>query len=386
MWLTGRLMPDHKTIANFRKDNGSAIRKVCREFIILCRQLNLFTRAIVAIDSSKFQGVNSRSKNFTRSKLKRRIERIEKSLEQYFSELDSADRDESSDSRTDTSARIKDKIAALKKRMAELKVLESQVLELPEKQISLTDPESRSMRSNSATAGVVGYNVQTAVDIEHHLIVTHEVNNVGSDRSQLSNMAMKARTAMDTKELTALADRGYFNGEEILACDQAGILTYVPKSETSTARAAGRFDRSDFRYMAETDEYRCPAGERLIRHMTTVENKRTLHRYWSSNCQHCHLKPQCTPSKQRRVARWEHEAVLEAAQERLDHAPGIMTVRKSTAEHPFGTIKSWMGSTHFLMKGLKHVGTEMSLHVLAYNLKRVMAIIGIKPLITAIQA
>ena len=384
MWLTGRLTPDHKTIANFRKDNGDAIRKVCREFIVLCRQFNLFSQAIVAIDGSKFKGVNSRSRNFTRSKMKRRMERIEKSLDQYFAQLDSADREEVSMEPVKKTG-IKDKISALKKRMSELKTLEAQMLETPDKQISLTDPDARAMTSNSANAGVVGYNVQTAVDTKHHLIVTHEVTNVGSDRSQLANMAKQARTAINAKNLTAIADRGYFKGEEILACDEAGITAYVPKSETSVAQAAGRYGKQDFHYDPKSNEYRCPAGDHLIWHMTTEEKGKKLHRYWSSNCQSCPLKIKCTPGKERRVTRWEHEEILETAQKRLDRAPDIMRIRKSTVEHPFGTIKSWMGATHFQTKGLNRVSTEMSLHVLAYNMKRVMSILGIKPLIEAIQ-
>ena len=199
-------------------------------------------------------------------------------------------------------------------------------------------------------------------------------------------MSKQARKVMGTEDLTALADRGYYNGEELLSCHEAGITTYVPNSATSGALAAGRFNRSDFHYNSESDTYSCPAGEALIWRMTGEEKGRTLHRYWSSSCQRCSLKSQCTPSKQRRVTRWEHEAVLESAQERLDRDPEKMLTRKQTVEHPFGTIKAWMGATYFQMKTLKHVSTEMSLHVLAYNLKRVMNIMGIRPLIRAIQA
>jgi transposase len=384
MWLIGRLSPDFKTIADFRRDNGEAIRAVCREFIVLCRQINLFSEAIVVIDGSKFKAVNNRNKNFTRAKMKRRLEQIEKSLDRYFSQLDSLDREEAPVAE-DKVTRIDEKIAALKKQMREAKKLETQMLEAPDKQISLTDPDARAIATNARSSGVVGYNVQTAVDAKHHLIVEHEVTNVGSDRGQLSNMSKKARTAMDTEELTVIADRGYFKSEELLACHEAGITTYVPKPQTSGAQAVGRFGKRDFHYIPETDEYRCPAGDRLIWRMTSQERGQTLNRYWSSNCQSCHLKAKCTPSKERRVSRWEHEAVLEAAQQRLDRDPDKMRRRKEIAEHPFGTIKSWMGASHFQMKTLKHVSTEMSLHVLAYNLKRVMNIMGIKPLIQAIQ-
>lgn len=385
MWLTGRLSPDHKTIADFRKDNGPAIRAVCREFIVLCRQINLFTEAMVAIDGSKFKAVNSRNKNFTRAKMKRRLEQIEKSLDRYFSQLDSLDRQETPVAE-EKITRIDDKIAALKKQMRQMKVLEVQLHEAPDKQISLTDPDARAIATNARSSGVVGYNVQTAVDTKHHLIVEHEVTNVGSDRSQLSNMAIKARSAMDTEELTVIADRGYFKGEEIKACVDVGITPYVPKSLTSGNHAAGLYDKRDFHYIEQDDVYRCPAGERLPKRTTAHEKGKTIYRYWSSNCQNCALKAKCTIGQERRVSRWEHEAVLEAVQERLDRDPDKMRLRKEVVEHPFGTIKSWMGASHFQMKTLKHVSTEMSLHVLAYNLKRVMNIVGIKPLIEAIQA
>jgi transposase len=385
MWLTGRLTPDFKTIADFRKDNGKAIRSVCREFVVLCRQLNLFTDAMVALDGSKFKAVNNQNKNFSRAKMKRRLAQIEKSLNRYFAELDSVDREETA--MADVKAvRLEQKIAALKKQMRKTKQLEAQMLESADQQISLTDPDARAIATNARSSGIVGYNVQSAVDTKHHLIVEHEVTNVGSDRSQLSKMAKQARTAMGTEDLTVVADRGYFNGKEILACHESGMMTYVPKPETSGAQAAGRYAKRDFHYVPETNEYRCPAGDRLIWRMTTQEKGQTLHRYWSSNCQSCHLKSRCTPSKERRVTRWEHEDILEDMQERLDRDPEKMQIRKQTVEHPFGTIKSWMGSAHFQTKTLNRVSTEMSLHVLAYNLKRMMNIMGIKPLIRAIQA
>ena len=281
---------------------------------------------------------------------------------------------------------INEKIAALKQKMQDLKALDVQMQEAPDKQISLTDPDARSMATSGKGSGMVGYNVQSAVDTKHHLIPAHKVTNVGNDRRQLSKMSKRARTEMGVEDITVIADKGYYTGEELLACHEAGITTYVPKPQTSGARAAGRFGREDFHYDTEADEYRCPAGERLIWRMTTEEKGLTLHRYWSSNCQCCSLKAQCTPSKQRRVTRWEHEAILELAAERLAGDPTKMLTRKQTVEHPFGTIKAWMGATHFQMKTLKHVSTEMSLHVLAYNLKRVMNILGIRPLIRAIQA
>jgi len=383
MWLTGRLMPDFKTIATFRQENGKAIRNVCRQFVMLCQQLGLFSEALVAIDGSKFKAVNNRDRNFTSAKLQRRMDEIESSINRYLAELDTADRQEPSVAQA-KSERLQDKIAALKAQMKALKDIEVQLNQTPDKQISLTDPDARSMKTRGT--GIVGYNAQTAVDTKHHLIVEHEVINEGVDRSQLSNMAKKARTAMGGDDLTVIADRGYFKSEEILACHEAGITAIVPKTVTSIATADGRFGKADFIFDAEKNEYRCPAGEALIWRFSTVEKGLKLHCYWSSACQSCALKEHCTPSPQRRVKRWEHEDILDAMQSRLDLAPDSMRIRRQTVEHPFGTLKAWMGATHFLMKTLAHVRTEMSLHVLAYNLKRVINIIGLTALIDGIKA
>lgn len=382
MWLTHRLSPDFKTIADFRKDNGPAIRAVCREFVVLCRKLNLFTEALVAIDGSKFKAVNNRDKNFTRAKMKRRLQEVEESLARYFSELDSADREETATAELKTQ-RLEDKIAALKLEMQRLKDIEVQLSATQDQQISLTDPDARSMKTRGT--GVVGYNVQTAVETKHHLIVAHEVSNVGTDREHLATMAQQAQTAMQASDLTVVADRGYYKGEEILACEQRGITTYLPKCQTSNNQAHGLFGKRDFHYITEDDEYRCPAGERLTKRKTVQDQGRIVHRYWSSACSRCSMKSSCTPGSNRQVARWEHEAVLDEVQDRLDRNPEVMRVRRQTVEHPFGTIKSWMGATHFLTKTLKHVGTEMSLHVLAYNLKRAMSILGVVPLIQAMR-
>ena len=386
MWLTGRLAPDHKTIADFRKDNGRAIRKVCARFVSLCRRLDLFADAAVAIDGAKFKAVNTRDRNFTRAKMTRRMAQIEESVERYLHQLDSADRQEPSVARTTKTARLKEKIATLKTEMRRLEKLEARMVATPDQQISLTDPDARSMATSGRGSGMVGYNVQAAVDTTHHLIVTHEVTNVGTDRSQLSPMAKQAKAALETDALDVVADRGYFSSEEILACDGAGITVTLPKPLTSGNKAKGRFVKQDFRYVVDEDVYICPAGERLIYHYTNVEKGLTLRRYWTNVCQGCAIKDRCTSGKERRITRWEHEHVLEAVQRRLDEHPEKMRQRRETVEHPFGTIKSWMGATHFQMKTLKRVGTEMALHVLAYNLKRVMAIMGTAPLIAAMRA
>jgi transposase len=386
MWLTGRLVPDHKTIADFRKNNGRAIRKVCVRFVALCRRLELFTEACVAIDGAKFKAVNTRDRNVTRAKVKRRMEQIEESVSRYLHQLDSADRQEPSLARATKTVRLTDKIATLRDEMRRLEALETEMLATPDQQISLTDADARSMATSGRGSGMVGYNVQSAVDTKHHLIVAHEVTNVGTDRSQLSHIAKRTKAALGTDKLDVVADRGYYKSEEILACDKAGITVTLPKPYTSGIQANGRFGKQDFRYVAEDDVYICPAGERLDYHYTNVEKGLTLRRYWNNICRTCAIKDQCTTGKERRITRWEHEHVLEAVQQRLDEHPEKMRTRRETVEHPFGTIKYWMGYTHFQMKTLKRVGTEMALHVLAYNLKRVMNIMGIVPLIAAMRA
>src|SRR5271167_1513376 len=386
MWLTGRLVPDHKTIADFRKDNGPAIKKVCVQFVALCGTMGLLTEASVAIDGSKFKAVNNRDKNFTRAKMERRMAQIEDSVARYLQQLDTADRQEPSEALTTKTNRLKEKITKLKEQMQRLHSLKVQMLATPDQQISLTDPDARSMATSGRGSGVVGYNVQVAVEAAHHLIITHEVSNEGSDRSQLSPVAKEAKAILEVENLHAVADRGYFNSEEILACEEAGITVTMPKPMTSNAKAEGRFGKQDFRYVAEQDVYICPAGERLAYSFTTEDKGLVLRRYATKACQNCAIKNACTTAKQRLISRWEHEHVLEAVQCRLDEHPEKMRQRRETVEHPFGTIKARMGATHFLMKTLPKVATEMALHVLAYNLTRTMNIMGIQPLMAAMRA
>ena len=385
MWLLGRLVPDHKTIADFRKDNCSALRKVCARFVELCREMGLLTTASVAIDGSKFKAVNNRDKNFTRAKVERRRAQLEESVARYLSQLDTADRQEPTEALAAKATRLKEKLAKLKAEMAKLAAYEKQMLASSDQQISLTDPDSRSMATSGRGSGVVGYNVQVAVETEHHLIVTHEVTNSGSDRAQLANVAKQAKSVLETETLEAVADRGYFSSLEILACHQAGITVTLPKPLTSGAKSDGRFGKQDFAYLADEDVYRCPAGERLPYRYTNEEAGKVLRRYWTTACSKCPLKSQCTTGPERRVTRWEHEHLLDDVQRRLDANPQAMRQRRETVEHPFGTMKARMGATHFLMKTLPKVAAEMALSVLAYNLTRVINILGIGPLIAAIR-
>jgi transposase len=376
MWLTGRLAPDFKTIADFRRHNGAGIRNVCPRFVVLCRDLKLFSQAVVAIDGSRFKAVNSRERNYTPGKIDRRQQEIEQSIQRYLDALETADRTQPVELQA-KAAQLHEKIEKMRRKMRDLQVIREKVGAAPDGQLSLTDRDARAMNvhTNKGTA-MVGYNVQTVVDTKRHLIVTHEVTNTGSDRSQLSKMALAAREAMGKKRLQAFADRGYYNGSELKACEDAGITAFVSKPMTSPSKAQGRFGKDDFVYVARDDEYICPAGQRAVYRFTSEDDGLQIRTYWSSACMGCSIKDRCTTSQYRRIRRWEHEAVLEAVQQRLDRKPQAMILRKSTVEHVFGTIKHWMGWPHFLTRGIDHVSTEMSLNVLAYNLKRVLSILG----------
>ena len=383
MWLLGRLAPDFKTIADFRKDNTKAITSVCREFVLLCRKLDLFSEAFVAIDGSKFKAVNNRDLNFTRTKLKITLEIINKSIAKYLSQIDSADRQETQGAKLKVE-RLEKKISRLKEEVKRLGSIETVLETTPDKQISITDPDARSMKTRGA--GIVGYNVQACVDTKSHIILAHEVTNIGADKGQLFNMSKQAKTIIGSDNLRVVADRGYYNGGEIVACEQSNITTFLPKPQTSGNQAKGLFGKRDFIYKPELDVYECPGGEHAIYRFSGKEKGKIIRRYWSSSCVGCSLKSRCTTGKYRRISRTEHEDILEKVEERLEFGSDMMKIRRSTVEHPFGTIKSWMGATHFQTKTLKNVSTEMSLHVLAYNLKRVINIMGTIPLMKAMRA
>jgi transposase len=384
LWLTGRLAPDFKTIADFRRDNGPAIRKVCTQFVQLCRSIGLFEQALIVIDGSKFKAVNNRDKNFTPHKLKARQEQLEQSIARYLADLDRADRDPSlvPEERVE---RLKEKIATVRKQMKKLKGIERELEKAPDRQVSLTDPDARSMATSGRGTGIVGYNVQTAIDTENHLIVAHDVVNEGHDRTQLTSMGRQAKEATGIEEPQVLADRGYFSSGEILKCEQADITPLVPKPITSNARAEGRFDKRDFVYNRKRDEYRCPAGKRAVWRYSRLEDGLMIRVFWSSACPRCPIRSACTTGDYRRIRRWEHEDVLERMQARLDRMPEAGILRRRTVEHVFGTFKAWMGATHFLMKTIPKVRTEMSLHVLAYNLKRMIQLLGVRQLIAVMQ-
>jgi len=383
IWLTGRLMPDFKTISDFRKDNRKAIVRVCTEFVGVCRELELFSATLVAIDGSKFKAVNSRDKNFTRKSVKRRLQKTQANIDRYLAKLDAVDREEP-EIREVTAAQLQQKIASMEAKMEELKVHEAEVAAHPDHQVSLTDPDARSMMK-AGGGSTVSYNVQTAVDSKHHLIAAHEVTNAPIDRNQLSPMAGKARSALDAKTLTVIADPGYYKGEEIVACYDADITALVPKIDTSSSKAHGRYSKVDFRYDAEQNEYICPAGQRLTYRFDSVEDGKRLWVYMTNQCSTCPLQSKCTTGNAKRLKRWEKEHILDAADALLKKHPDAMRQRKRLVEHPYGTIKHWMGSTHFLMKRLPNVQAEMSLHVLTYNLRRAINVLGVPRIMEQLQ-
>ena len=386
MWLTGRLAPDHKTIADFRRDNGPAIRKTCAQFVELCRRVGVLKGDCVAIDGSKFKAVNNRDKNFTKGKIASRIAHLEASIDRYLEEMVRIDRQEEGEARAEKIANLAQRSDRIRQEIQRLQAIDRALKDAPDSQISLTDPDARSMATSARGSGFVGYNAQAAADTETHLIVTHDVINDGHDREQLSLMSKEAKAALGRDEMHVVADKGYFSGREILACHEDGITTTLPRPETSGNRKKGMYVKADFAYDADADVYHCPAGETLTYRYTTEEKGLVLRRYWASVCQTCPVKARCTTGKQRRITRWEHEHLVEAMHDRMSRDPALMGLRRSTVEHPFGTIKAWMGATHFRMRGLGNVRTEMAFNVLAYNIKRMIALIGVRGLLASIPA
>jgi transposase len=384
IWLTGRLAPDHKTIANFRRDNGKAVREVCRAFTRFCRDLDLFGGELVAIDGSKFKAVNNNGRNFTNRKLKRTMKDIDKKIDAYLQELDENDAKEPEERKL-TAEELKEKIKTLRERMKKYRGFQKHMEESGETQISLTDPDSRSMPVGGGRTTDVAYNVQMSVDSKHKLILDHEVTNEVTDRSLLSQMSGRAKEALSVEELDVLADMGYYDGQQVKDCTEAGITPYIPKADTSANRKLGLFAKDDFLYDQEQDCYWCPAEEKLTFRFQATEKGRERRYYATPACGGCALKHACTRSKDgRRITRWVYEDVLEEMEARVQDEPEKVKLRKTIAEHPFGTIKRHMDQGYFLMKGLPNVGAEMSLTVLAYNIKRAVKILGVPKMLQAL--
>lgn len=386
MWLVGKLRPDFKTVANFRKDNLSAVKAVCREFTLLCRRLELFGGELVAIDGSKFKAVNNRKRNFSEKRLERALAAIDEKIAAYLTTLDEQDTEEAQvpPIKTPSAAELREKIARLKERKTKYEALSKQLQESGAKQVSLTDPDSRSMVTHFGVTDVC-YNVQTAVDSKHKLIVEHEVTNNPTDHAQLAVMALKAKETLQIDKMNVLADMGYFDGAEVKKCADAGVTAYIPKPSTSSGKKRGLYTKDDFTYNKASDSYTCPQGQSLTFRFAARERERDIKYYASAQCRGCPAKHLCTTSTDgRRLTRLVDEDVLDEMAKRVKDNPQLMKQRQQLSEHPFGTIKRSMVSGYFLMKGLKKVATEMSLTVLAYNLKRVINIVGVEQLIAAV--
>ena len=385
MWLLGKLTPDFKTIADFRRDNLTAIKQVCREFTLLCRKLKLFGGELVAIDGSKFKAVNNRRRNFNEARLSKAIQALEEKIDGYLSSLDEADAAEPDpDEPGPSGAELRDKIKELQHRKAKYQGLKQGLQESGAKQVSLTDPDARSMVMHHGSTEV-GYNVQTVVDEQHQLIVEHEVTNDPTDHAHLAEMALRAKEILGVEQLEVVADMGYYDGAEVKQCAAAGITTYIPKPITSVNQKRGLFIKQDFVYDEAKDCYRCPQGEELTYRYESFELNRQIRYYATSKCLGCPIKHRCTTNQRgRRISRWVDEKLMEDMARRVRARPELMRRRQQLSEPPFGTIKRAMGHGYFLMKGLPKVGAEMSLTVLSYNIKRVINIIGVKKMIEAV--
>jgi transposase len=382
MWLLGRLTPDFKTIADFRKDNGAAIRRACREFTVLCKKLELFSGELVAIDGSKFRAVNNRSRNFNQEGLRKTIEEIDARVDEYLGRLDHEDAAEGVDSSPSAEV-LKKKIESLRERREEARILLGYMEQEQIAEVSLTDPDSRRMKTGGVTD--VCYNVQAAVDEKHHLIVADDVTNDATDREWLLPMAAEAKRILERDELVVTADKGYSSNDQVKECVDRNIIPYIPKPSTSANKKLGLFTKDDFRYDSENDLYVCPAGEKLTFRFEGVEKGRPIRYYTTAACKGCELRARCTRNKRtRRITRHAEEAVLEKMYERVAARPDIIAKRKSIVEHVFGTMKRWMDQGFFLMKGLVKVRTEFSLTAFAHNLRRVLNLVSVGEMIAAL--
>jgi transposase len=381
IWLTGKLAPDFKTIADFRKDNLKPLKAVARQFTLLCRKLELFGGELLAVDGSKFAAVNARDQNFNAARLQELIDRADERLAEYLKALDSADAAERGGAALNKNE-LEQKIAALQERQDWHRELLAE-LDAEQKQVSVTDPDTRKMPTAHGT--MVGYNAQMAVDARHKLIAADDVTNEVTDLHQLADVALEARANLELKQVEVVADAGYYNAAEVSRCVEQGITPYIPKADTSANTARGLYGKSQFQYDGVKDVYVCPAGGELTYRFATYELGRELRYYRASGCKSCALKSRCTRNKANRtITREENEHLMEAMAARMRAQPWKFKLRKTLAEHPFGTIKRWFGYTHFLLKGLEKVRCEWSLTTLAYNLKRVLNLVSFEKLMAAV--
>ncbi len=385
MWLLGGLQPDFRTIADFRRVNVAAFKPLFRSFVLLCRRLDLFGRELVAVDGTRLKAVNSRWRNFTRQKLAGWITIADERIEEYLTGLDRADRAETeAEGASARAAVLTAKIARMRERRLRHSTMLAELVAGGESQKSLTDPDARGMAMHPRVG--VGYNAQVAVDARHKLIVEQQVTNAGSDLGMLAQTAGAARELLDVERIAAVADKGYYKGEECAACETVGVISYVARPERGPAIDRGYFGKDAFAYDAVQDCYTCPARQRLDPFSRSEKDGHCTIRYGNRQaCRDCTLKPQCTSGTARTINRWEGEAVLDRMAERLATRPDILDRRRETVEHPFGSIKQWMNKGAFLMRGLDSVNAEFSLTALAYNLRRAINILGIPAILRAMQ-
>lgn len=383
MWLLGKLQPDFKTIADFRKNNTEPIKAVCTEFIVLCKQMQLFGGELVAIDESKFEAVNHSSRSYTRKGLQQALAATGKQLQEWLERLDTTDRKEQGGELKES---LGQKIAQLETYRNKLEQLGERMEDCEQTGGSLTDPDSRKMRTGHGGSDVC-YNVQIAVDSKHKLIVAHDVNSEHTDLHQLLPMARQAKQMLGVDSVEVTADKGYYNQQQIVDCQTNQITCYVSAPQGNGGQTSEIFSKKDFTYLPALDGYRCPAGEFLPYKSTVNKGGKRTRVYETSACQRCPLRRRCTTAKKgnRRMYRWMHEGVIEAMKDRVRQNPGKIKLRGQLVEHPFGTLKRAMGHGYFLTKGLEKVSAEMSLSVLVYNMKRVLNIVGVERLLEAVR-
>ena len=384
IWLLRRLQPDFKTIADFRRDNRRAFRQVFRDFVSLCRELDLYGRELLAVDGTRIKAVNNRRRNFTRAMLESKLRKTDERLEGYLKEMDEADAGDSGGATTSVTE-LCAKIESLRERRATLQAHRKTLERSGESQLSLTDPDARAMEARTRIG--VGYNAQIAVDTKHNLIAEQQVHNNVSDLGLLAETASAARENLEAERIDVVADKGYYKIEDIEACEAAGVRPYVPKPKRSPAGFSGRFPKSAFHYDNETDTYVCPNGQRLSPTYATKVRGTPLMCYTNYQaCRECTIRERCTKSWHRGIVRYVNEAVLERMAERLARRPDILNRRGESVEHPFGSIKQWMGQGAFLMRRLDNVRGEFSLTALAYNMRRAINLVGVPMLVAAVRA
>lgn len=406
LWLVQKLAPDFKTIADFRRDNRAAFKNLLREFTALCQGLELFGGELLAVDGIKLKAPNHPDRHTSQRKLRRQLETLEQQIEGYLRALDEADATEAgvappAPKALPTTAQVREKLAALRQSQAACRQQLDSLMTTGQKQVSLTDPDSRAMSRGGVN--VVGYNVQVVVDAKHKLLVESAATNAVNDLGQLAPMTLAAQAALAQARVDVaarapaaaarpqppaakvVADTGYYKSQDIKACQDAGVEPYVARSHNSQSEHQGLYGKSDFHYDAAADTYRCPAGATLKRRRTVDRGDKIEWEYGApAACALCAQKRRCTPGRYRTLTRWEHEQRLERMDEQIAREPAVLAQRKALVEHPLGTIKARILAGGFLVRGLEKVGAEVSLAHWAYNFKRVVNIVGVPALLAAL--